>query len=206
MNKENDDAWRFIGFYGERITHLRHESWSLLRDLNKRMSLPLLCSDDFIELVDHWEKLGRANKNRNQMQLFQNTIDECSFLYLGFVGLKFTWQKHFADGHSIWERQDWGIANNDWLMIFSGTRLHHLRSNSSNHSPIWIMLASMEPPRFQKPFRFKEMWFSDTGYTDTVEVVWSSQVSSDPFIRTMYKVDKCGKKLKWWSQKNFCTV
>ena len=53
MNKETDDAWRFIGFYGEPITHLRHESWSLLRDLNNRMSLPLLCSGDFIELVDH---------------------------------------------------------------------------------------------------------------------------------------------------------
>ena len=40
MNKGNDDAWRFIGFYREPITHLRHESWSLLHDLNNCMSLP----------------------------------------------------------------------------------------------------------------------------------------------------------------------
>ena len=67
MNKENDNAWRFIGFYGEPITHLRHESWSLLRDLNNRMSPPWLCSGDFIELVGHSKKLGGANKNQNQM-------------------------------------------------------------------------------------------------------------------------------------------
>ena len=64
MNKGNDDAWRFIGFYGEPIAHLRHESWSLLHDLNNRMSLPWLCPSDFIELVGHSEKLGRANKNQ----------------------------------------------------------------------------------------------------------------------------------------------
>jgi len=130
------------------------------------------------------------------MQLFRDTIDECGFLHLGFVGLKFTWQKHFADGHSIWERLDQGLANNDWLMNFGGTRAHHLHSDSSDHSPIWIVPASMEPPRFQKSFHFKEMWLSDTRCTDTVEVVWSSQVSLDPFILTMHKVDKCGKKLK----------
>ena len=91
MNKENDDAWRFIGFYGEPITHLRHESWSLLRDLNNRMSPPWLCSGDFIELVGHSEKLDGANKNQNQMQLFPNLIDECGFLHLGIVGWIFTW-------------------------------------------------------------------------------------------------------------------
>ena len=63
MNKGNDDVWRFIGFYKEPITHLRHEPWSLLLDLNNRMSLLQLCSSDFIEVVGHSEKHGGANKN-----------------------------------------------------------------------------------------------------------------------------------------------
>ena len=86
MNKGSNDAWRFIGFYGKPITHLRHESWSLLRDLNNCMSLLWLCSGDFIELVSHSKKLGGAKKYQNQMQLFRDTIDECGFLHLGFVG------------------------------------------------------------------------------------------------------------------------
>ena len=91
MNKGNDDAWRFIGFYGEPITHLWHESWSLLCDLNNHMSLPWQCSGDFIELVGHSKKFGGENKNQNQMQLFPNLIDECGFLHLGIVGWIFTW-------------------------------------------------------------------------------------------------------------------
>ena len=81
-------------------------------------------------------------------------------------------------------------------MNFSGTRVHHLHSDSSDHSPIWIVPASMEPPRFQKSFRFKEMWLSDTGCIDTMEAVCSPQVPSDPIILTVHKVDKCGKKIE----------
>ena len=42
INKGKDDDWRFTSFYGEPTTHLRHESWSLLCDLNNRLSLPLM--------------------------------------------------------------------------------------------------------------------------------------------------------------------
>ena len=42
INKGKDDDWRFTSFYEEPTTHLRHESWSLLCDLNNRLSLPLM--------------------------------------------------------------------------------------------------------------------------------------------------------------------
>ena len=35
-------AWRFTGFYGEPITHMRHESWELLQSLNRRFNFPWL--------------------------------------------------------------------------------------------------------------------------------------------------------------------
>lgn len=65
-------------------------------------------------------------------------------------------------------------------MNFGGTRVHHLHFDSSDHSPIWIVPASMEPPRFQKLFHFKEMRLSDTGCIDIVEAVCFPQVSSEP--------------------------
>ena len=46
------------------------------------------------------------------MQLFRDVIDECSLMDLRFVGLKYTWSKHFEDGHLIWERLDSGMATN----------------------------------------------------------------------------------------------
>ena len=60
------------------------------------------------------------------MQLFRDVLDECRFLDLGFVGSRFTWSKHFADDHSIWERLDRGVANANWFLKFLGTNVHHL--------------------------------------------------------------------------------
>lgn len=43
----SEGAWRFIGFYGEPITHKRYESWSLLRQLKTQFNLPWLCLGNF---------------------------------------------------------------------------------------------------------------------------------------------------------------
>ena len=120
INKGKEDAWRFIGFYGELVTHLRHESWSKLRQLNSRFNLPWLCARDFNEILRSNEKHGGNTRSQSQMQLFRNVINECGFLDLGFVGPKFTWSRHYAAGHSMWERLDRGLANYEWFARFSG--------------------------------------------------------------------------------------
>ena len=65
------------------------------------------------------------------MQLFREAVDGCGFINLGFVGSQFTWEKHFVDGHSIWERLNRALANN--VISF-------------DHSPLWIMPKSLELP------------------------------------------------------------
>ena len=113
--------------------------------------------------------MGGANRNQSQMQLFHDVIDECGFIDLGFRGSQFSWQKHFVDGHSIWERLDRNLANNELLLKFGGTRVHHLHSDNFDHCPLWIVPADLEPSCYQKPF--KEMWLSNKGCTNTVEAV-----------------------------------
>ena len=105
INKGKDDDWRFTSFYGEPTTHLRHESWSLLCDLNNRLSLPLMWLGDFSELISNSEKLRGANRNQSQMQLFHDVIDEWGFIDLGFRGSQFSWQQGWScvegwGGHS----------------------------------------------------------------------------------------------------------
>ena len=45
--------------------------------------------------------MGGSTRSQAQMNLFREAIDECGFLDLRFLGPKFTWQRHFLDGHSI---------------------------------------------------------------------------------------------------------
>ena len=83
-----------------------------MKGLNTQQNIPWLCVRDFNELTKQHEKLGGALRSHNQMQLFRDVIDECSLMDLRFVGLKYTWSKHFEDGHLIWERLDSGMATN----------------------------------------------------------------------------------------------
>ena len=53
-----DDAWRFMGFYGDPDTANWENSWSLLRALSRHFSLPRLCMGDFNEILLDEEKLG----------------------------------------------------------------------------------------------------------------------------------------------------
>ena len=82
--------------------------------------------------------MGGSSRSQTQMQQFRDAMDKCGFIDLGFLGPWYTWQKHFSAGYSIWERLDRALATNDWLLRFAGTHIHHLKSDTSDHSPIWI--------------------------------------------------------------------
>ena len=95
------------------------------------------------------------------MQLSRDVIDECGFLDLGFVGPQFTWSKHYAAGHLVWERLNRGLANYKWFARFSRARVHHLHSDSSDHRPILIIPIGLEVDRKKKIFIFEEIWLSE---------------------------------------------
>lgn len=94
------------------------------------------------------------------------------------------------------ERLDSGLANNEWFMRFSSSKVHHLYSDSSDHSPLWINVNGLDLSPVAKPFRFEEMWFSDSGCSRIVEAIWcSNEERLDVEVRVMNKITKCGKEL-----------
>ena len=184
----------------------RIEAWDSLRSLNHNPNIPWLCVGDFNEITRQNEKLGGAIRPSNQMQLFKEVIDECGFMDLGFVGQKFTWSRHFEDGRSIWERLDKGLANNAWFQKFPGSRVHHLRCDSSDYVPLFLNLSGLEFPPRKKKFKFEEMWLSDNHYEEIVEASWCSLangVGEDAIIK---KVERCGKDFEWWNHNVFGNV
>ena len=98
------------------------------------------------------------------------------------------------------------MANNDWLIKFASSKVHHLHCSTLDLIPLWIVLDGIESSPPLKPFRFKEMWLFDSGCFETVEVVWTNIDHTDPGIQVVHKIDKCGKALTSWSQRYFGSV
>ena len=119
INKNRENEWQFIEFYGKSKTKKRFESWDLLRSLDRTFQISWLCVGDFNELIRSNEKLGGNKRSHNQMYLFRDVIDKCKFIDLGYLGSKFTWRKQFARNQSIWEKLDKAFCTNDWLQQFS---------------------------------------------------------------------------------------
>ena len=139
INKGRENAWRFIGIYRAPETHLRMETWNLMRELKSRFSLPWLCSSDFNELLKSHEKNGGRLRPYGQMEKFREVLDECNLLDLGYVGNKFTWSKNLPNGGIVWERLDRAVSTADWFKLFPATKVQILSCVSSDHSPILIL-------------------------------------------------------------------
>ena len=83
-------SWKFTGFYGHPEAPKRHEAWDLLKLLARLDPSPWLCIGDFNEIVNGTEKWGGSMRQRWQMQAFQQTLEECNLIDLGFRGSKYT--------------------------------------------------------------------------------------------------------------------
>ena len=84
------------------------------------------------------------------MRDFRETLDECGFVDLGFIGQKFTSCKRLTGGVMVWERLDNAIANHKWISLFPGCSVTHLDTVFSNHKPFTIHIEGL-PIRNQRP-------------------------------------------------------
>ena len=103
----------------------------MLRMLSTKSKPPQCCFSDFNELLEVADKKGGAPWSYNLMQSFQDVLDDCGFIDLGFSGPKFTWHGK-RRGEFVWERLDRGVANYEWLYRYPTGRVQHLLCFTSN--------------------------------------------------------------------------
>ena len=97
-----DDAWWFTGFYGDPETINRENSWSMLKRLSTRFTLPWVCIGDFNEILYADEKQGWLDRPERQMLGFREALDFCRLKDLGYTGYPFTWCNRCPDNQNVW--------------------------------------------------------------------------------------------------------
>ncbi|MBA0829690.1 hypothetical protein Goarm_014280 [Gossypium armourianum] len=79
-------TWRCTGFYSAPEKSQREASWNLLRALDDCSHIPWLVIDDFNEILYSSEKKGGLPRRELQMTKFWETLSNCTFIDLGYVG------------------------------------------------------------------------------------------------------------------------
>ena len=75
VTETGQDPWRITCVYGESQTHLRHQTWDVLKGISTMSDLPWLCFGDFNEVLRPEEHDGVADRSNAQIQAFRDAVD-----------------------------------------------------------------------------------------------------------------------------------
>lgn len=92
------EPWRMTLFYGEAQTHLRYQTWDILKGIGTLSNIPWLCIGDFNEVLRPDEQEGIGERSNAQIQDFRDVVDACMLMDIGYQGHFLTYEKKFRVG------------------------------------------------------------------------------------------------------------
>ncbi|XP_020224308.1 uncharacterized protein LOC109806346 [Cajanus cajan] len=100
---------------------------------------------------------------------FQNCVNHCSLLDIGYHGAPFTWHRG-----KFFIHLDRVLASLNWQVLFPKATLTHLNPMKSNHA---LLLLKLHPNYFdchsRRPFHFEAAWITHKEFPDLLKCEWN---------------------------------
>lgn len=91
------------------------------------------------------------------------------------MGQKFTWERgNFADTN-IRERLDRGMANIEWLNLFTNFSVQHLPHPFYNHCLIFIQIETNVKCFGRNRFKFESWWILEYSCEEVIKKLWDEK-------------------------------
>ncbi|KAL0001244.1 hypothetical protein SO802_015025 [Lithocarpus litseifolius] len=145
-----------------------HLLWDNLKSVAGLHSMPWVIEGDFNEVLMGKDKSGGRPISLGKALLFQECLDTCKMIDIGFSSPRYTWSNHRPLAHLVQERIDRVFVNAEWNGIHLEAVVFHLEKTHSDHCPVKLCLdnnRNFHPPR---PFRFQPMWLSHPSFSRVV--------------------------------------
>ena len=111
-------------------------------------SLPWMIAGNFNEILLREDKYGGQAVNTVRALRFQECLNNCGMIDLGFSGPRYTWSNHRPLTHLIQERIDRVFANADWNVLYPDASVKHLERAHSDHNLVLLSLANVSRMQF----------------------------------------------------------
>ncbi|GAA0184299.1 hypothetical protein LIER_31587 [Lithospermum erythrorhizon] len=85
--------------------------WNTLVSFSSTFNLPWLLVGNFNDMLSSSDKSGGLPVRPARLQAFNNFINSCNLVDLGYYGPKFTWVRKIPTSNIIMERLDWAFAS-----------------------------------------------------------------------------------------------
>uniref|UniRef100_A0A803P1A9 Uncharacterized protein n=1 Tax=Cannabis sativa TaxID=3483 RepID=A0A803P1A9_CANSA len=200
---ENGCRFHFTAFYGAPKSHLRINTWNLLRSFaTPSNNISWLVLGDFNELLSNEDKYGGPLKSDKLMNDFRQAIDFCNLIAIPYTRDRFTWTNKHYTGTLVKERLDRGFHNGVWTDFFVDATLSHLNFYHSDHRAIAYNVSlpqqlSISTKRHQR-FRFEQFWLKDSDCRDIIQASWKSCNDIHPIPSLLQNIADCSSALQDW--------
>lgn len=91
-DSEDGNKWRYTCFYGTPYAQDRDKSWSLLKSLYGTEGILWFAYWDFNEIMYGVEKKRGLPRDERRMEVFQNVLEDCHQMNVGYSENWFTWE------------------------------------------------------------------------------------------------------------------
>ncbi|OMP09112.1 Endonuclease/exonuclease/phosphatase [Corchorus olitorius] len=91
--KQNNNEWNFTTVYGSPAPTNREELWTYLGDESQNIQGPWLVGGDFNSISSSAEKSNFSSQDTNGCRRFNEVINQCELMDLGFMGPRYTWKR-----------------------------------------------------------------------------------------------------------------
>ncbi|XP_075636657.1 uncharacterized protein LOC142608883 [Castanea sativa] len=135
------------------------------------------------------------------MSRFNDFLNNCNLLDLGYNGPRFTWTNK-RDNGLVMKRLHRALSNPQWNLLFNDAHVRHLPRKSSDHHPILLSTSPTTLHSFSpKPFRLETMWFTDPSFSSIIQNSWSTH-SRDVILA----MDDFTHRVKDWNSNSFGNI
>lgn len=192
----NLPLFRLTGFYGDPNRSSRTRGWSKIWRLAEINQLPWCLIGDLNNTPSHTDKKGGIPYPNWLIQGFQSVVSDCDLLDLPLEGHQYTWEKSRGTPNWVEVRLDRALVYAEWFLLFPNARLCNLGPSSSDHSPLFLDLATQFRFQHKRRFRFENAWGREPFCRQIVSDVWRSSRSAS----VSQKLQDCNGLLQSWGR------
>ncbi|KAG5563042.1 hypothetical protein RHGRI_005701 [Rhododendron griersonianum] len=146
------------------------------------------------------EKKGGVVRPAWSLKGFQNFINDCGLVDLGFSGYPFTWHNNRSGIDSVQERLDRVLATPSWCLSFAQASVTHLDTVGSDHNAIHLKLRD-HARGFRIPFRFDARWVEDEEARHVINQAWATPIQGSRSFLVFKKIQACRSSLTNWKRR-----
>ena len=186
----------FVVYAGPKIVE-RQLLWDNLSTVSSLHALPWVIVGDFNEVLVGEDKFGGRTVNINRALRFQECLNTCKMIDIGFSGACYTWSNNKPLMQLVQERIDRVFINAEWNALFPKACVEHLERGHLDHCPVKLHWDRAQGIWQDRPFRFQPMWLSHPSFPDIVRDAWANPSS------LLHAVSKFADKAKVWNRNVF---